>query len=104
MKWKQDARELVESIPVHDIIRNMIIIWAEKVARKNKSDAVTMKEMQQTRDDYFEWFGPEKIAKIQQARKQGQSDDDLDPQNALNKEPAGKIIIHRCKEYYEGNQ
>lgn len=88
MKWEEDARELVESIPVHDIIKNMIIVWAERTARKNKSDVVTMKEMQQTRDDYFEHFGPEKIAKIQSARAEGQSDDDLDPQTALNKDPA----------------
>lgn len=88
MKWEEDARELVESIPVHDIIKKMIILWAEKVARKNKSDMVTMKEMQQTRDDYFEWFGPEKIAKIQKTRESGKSDRDIDILASLNKDPA----------------
>ncbi|MBW1823751.1 MAG: 4Fe-4S binding protein [Deltaproteobacteria bacterium] len=101
MKWEKDARELVESIPVHDIIKNLIIIWAEKVARKNKRDAVSMKEMQQTRDDYFEWFGPEKIAKIQQAREGGRSDDDLDPQTALNKAPA-LYTIELCHSRFFG--
>ncbi len=88
MKWEEDARVLVDAIPVHDIIKNMIIVWAERTARKNKSDMVTMKEMQQTRDDYFEHFGPEKIAKIQKVRDEGSSDDDIDPQTALNKDPA----------------
>ena len=78
MKWEEDAREVVDSIPVHDIIKNLIIIWAEKVARKNKRDAVTVEDMAQTRDDYFEFFGPEKIAKIQQAREQGKSDEDIE--------------------------
>ncbi len=88
MKWEEDAREIVESIPIHDIIRNMIIIWAEKLARKNKSDVVTMKEMQQTRDDYFEHFGAKKMEKIQKARDSGKSDRDIDIQTGLNKDPA----------------
>jgi len=101
MKWEKDAREIVEGIPIHDIIRNLIKIWAEKLARKNKSDVVTMKEMQQTRDDYFEWFGPEKIAKIQQAREQGQSDDAVDPQTTLNKDPA-LYTIELCHSRFFG--
>ncbi|MCX5896465.1 MAG: 4Fe-4S binding protein [Proteobacteria bacterium] len=88
MKWEEDARQVVDSIPVHDIIKNMIILWAERHARKNKRDAVTAEDMMQTRDDYFEWFGEAKIAKIQQARDSGQSDTDLDPEISLNKDPA----------------
>ena len=43
MKWEEkDAREIVNAIPVHDIIKNLIIIWAEKLARKNNRDMVTM--------------------------------------------------------------
>ena len=53
MKWEEDARQVVDAIPIHDIIKNMIILWAEKVARKNKRSAVTMEDMTQTRDDYF---------------------------------------------------
>jgi Pyruvate/2-oxoacid:ferredoxin oxidoreductase delta subunit len=101
MQWEKDARETVNSIPVHDIIRNLIILWAEKLARKNKSETVTMKEMLQTRDDYFEWFGPEKIAKIQQTREQGQSDSDIDPEVALNKDPA-LYTIELCHSRFFG--
>jgi len=101
MRWEKDARELVDAIPIHDIIKNMIIIWAEKIARKNKRDAVTMEDMAQTRDDYFSWFGPGKIAKIQQAREQGKSDDSLDPQTALNKDPA-LYTIELCHSRFFG--
>jgi hypothetical protein len=59
MKWKQDARQVIDSIPIHDVIKNMIILWAERTARKNKSNVVTIKEIQQTRDDYFEHSGAE---------------------------------------------
>ena len=70
MKWEEDARQVVDAIPVHDIIKNMIILWAERCARKDKRDIVTPEDMIKTRDDYFEWFGEAKIAKIQQARDQ----------------------------------
>jgi len=79
---------MVDAIPVHEIIKNMIILWAERCARKDKRDTVTPQDMIKTRDDYFEWFGEDKIAKIQQARDSGQSDTDLDPEIALNKDPA----------------
>ena len=88
MKWEEDARQVVDAIPVHDIIKNMIILWAERCARKDKRDVVTPEDMIKTRDDYFEWFGEAKIAKIQQARDSGQSDTDLDPEITLNKDPA----------------
>ena len=88
MKWEEDARQVVDAIPVHDIIKNMIILWAERCARKDKRDTVTPQDMIKTRDDYFEWFGEAKIAKIQQARDSGQTDTDLDPEIALNKDPA----------------
>lgn len=101
MKWEEDARQLVDAIPIHDIIKNLIIVWAEKVARKNKRDAVTMEDMTQTRDDYFAHFGPEKIAKIQQAREEGKSDDTLDPQTALNKDPA-LYTIELCHSRFFG--
>ena len=101
MKWDDDAREIVNAIPVHDIIKNLIIVWAEKLARKNKRDTVTLEDMTQTRDDYFEHFGPEKIAKIQQAREQGQSDEDLDPEIALNKDPA-LYTIELCHSRFFG--
>jgi hypothetical protein len=81
MQWEDDARQVVDAIPVHDIIKNMIILWA-------KRSVVTPEDMIKTRDDYFEWFGEAKIAKIQAARDNNQSDTDLDPEIALNKDPA----------------
>ena len=101
MKWEQDAREVVDAIPIHDIIKNMIIIWAERTARQNNSDVVTMKEMNQTRDEYFEHFGPEKIAKIQKVRESGQSDEDIDIEVGLNKDPA-LYTIELCHSRFFG--
>ncbi len=101
MKWEQDARDIVDSIPIHDIIKNLIIIWAEKLARQNNSEMVTMKEMMQTRDDYFEHFGPEKIAKIQATREEGKSDTELDPEIGLNKDPA-LYTIELCHSRFFG--
>lgn len=101
MKWEKDAREVVDAIPIHDIIKNLIILWAERHARKSNSAVVTMKEMMQTRDDYFEHFGADKIAKIQQSREQGKSDEDLDPESALNKDPA-LYTIELCHSRFFG--
>lgn len=36
MHWEDDARLVVDAIPVHDIIKNMIILWAERCARGEK--------------------------------------------------------------------
>jgi hypothetical protein len=101
MKWEEDARQVVEAIPIHDIIKNLIIIWAEKLARKNNRSAVSMEDMTQTRDDYFEHFGAEKIAKIQASREEGKSDADLDPEIGLNKDPA-LYTIELCHSRFFG--
>ena len=101
MKWEEDARQVVDAIPIHDIVKNMIILWAEKVARQNKRSAVTMEDMTRTRDDYFEWFGAEKIAKIQASREEGKSDTDLDPEIGLNKDPS-LYTIELCHSRFFG--
>jgi dissimilatory sulfite reductase (desulfoviridin) alpha/beta subunit len=101
MKWEDDARQVVDSIPIHDVIKNMIIVWAERIARKNKSDVVTMKEIMQTRDDYFEHFGAEKMEKIQKVRESGKSDTDIDIQVGLNKDPA-LYTIELCHSRFFG--
>jgi Pyruvate/2-oxoacid:ferredoxin oxidoreductase delta subunit len=88
MKWEEDARQVVDGIPIHDVIKKMLIIWAERWARKNNSDVVTMKEVGQTRDDYFEHFGQEKMDRIQKLRDSGKSDRDIDVEAELNKDPA----------------
>ena len=64
MKWEKEAREVVDAIPIHDIIKNLVILYAEKLARKNKSKVVGMKEVTQTRDDYFEFLGQETMERI----------------------------------------
>jgi len=101
MKWEDDARQVVDSIPIHDVIKNMIIVWAERIARKNKSDVVTMREIMQTRDDYFEHFGAEKMEKIQKVRESGKSDTDIDIQVGLNKDPA-LYTIELCHSRFFG--
>ena len=85
MKWEKDAREVVDAIPVHEIIKNMVILWAEKLARKKNSDTVTMEEVQQTRDDYFAFLGPETMERIQKMRDEGMSDEQIDPMIELNR-------------------
>ena len=57
MKWDKEAKEVVDSIPMPEIMKNMTILYAEKLARKNKKAEVSMEEVVQTRDDYFELFG-----------------------------------------------
>jgi hypothetical protein len=57
MEWEKDAKEVVDSIPVPEIMKNMTILYAEKLARKNKQDKVTMAEIIQTRNDYFDLMG-----------------------------------------------
>jgi hypothetical protein len=87
MKWEKDAKEVVDAIPVHEVIKNMVILWAEKLARKKKSKTVTMKEVEQTRDDYFEFLGQETMDRIQKMREEGKSDEQIDPMIELNKGP-----------------
>ena len=101
MKWEEDAKQVIDSIPIHDVIKNMIIVWAERIARKNKSDVVTMREVMQTRDDYFSHFGPEKMEKIQKVRDSGKSDTDIDIQIGLNKDPA-LYTIELCHSRFFG--
>jgi len=45
MEWEKEARELTDAIPVHDIIKGMVILYAEKMARKNKSKVVDLKRV-----------------------------------------------------------
>jgi dissimilatory sulfite reductase (desulfoviridin) alpha/beta subunit len=87
MKWEKDAREVVDSIPVPDIMRNMTILYAEKLARKSKKKRVTMDEVVQTRDAYFNQFGQMITKRMKEVRKKGISDDSIDPQSELNKGP-----------------
>ncbi|KPJ56482.1 MAG: hypothetical protein AMJ42_05255, partial [Deltaproteobacteria bacterium DG_8] len=85
MEWEKDAREVVQGIPIPEIMRNMTILYAEKLARKNKKDKVSMEEVVQTRDDYFELFGDTLMKRIQEIREKGISDDAIDPVIPLNK-------------------
>jgi len=101
MEWEKEAREVVDAIPVHDIIKNMVILYAEKMARKNKSKVVSLKEVVETRDVYFEMFGQDKVEKIQKAREQGKTDEAIDPQIELNKGPA-LYTIELCHSRFFG--
>lgn len=55
VKWGKEAREGVDAIPAHEITKNMVIIWAEKLARKKNSGLVTRKEVEQTRTILSLW-------------------------------------------------
>ena len=87
MEWEKDAKEVVDSIPVPEIMKNMTILYAEKLARKNKQDKVTMAEIIQTRNDYFDLMGETLTKRLKEVREKGVSDDAIDPQHELNKGP-----------------
>jgi hypothetical protein len=55
VKWEKEALEGVDAIPAHEITKNMVIIWAEKLARKKNSGMVTRKEVEQTRTILSLW-------------------------------------------------
>lgn len=85
MNWDKEAKEVVDGIPMPEIMKNMTILYSEKLARKNKKESVSMEEVVQTRDDYFGLFGDTLIKRLQENREKGLSDDDVDPQITLNK-------------------
>jgi len=87
MEWEKDAKEVVDNIPVPEIMKNMTILYAEKLARKEKKGKVSMTEVIQTRNDYFELFGETLSKRLKEIREKGISDDTIDPQTELNKGP-----------------
>lgn len=101
MEWDKEARQMVDAIPVHEIIKNMVIIYAEKVARKNRHKIVEVGDVIETRDAYFEMFGPEKIKKIQKIREEGKTDEAIDPMIELNRGPA-LYTIELCHSRFFG--
>jgi len=87
MKWEKDAKEMVELIPVPGIVKDMVKLYAEKLARKAKSDTVTMKELQETREAYMELLGKGISERISKTQEEGISEKSIDPQEELNKGP-----------------
>jgi len=85
VEWEKDAKEVVDNIPTPEIMKNMTILYAEKLARKNKKKKVSMDEVVQTRDDYFDLFGETLTKRIQKIREEGVSEDTIDPVITLNK-------------------
>jgi anaerobic sulfite reductase subunit C len=87
MEWEEDARQVVEGIPVPETMKNMTILHAEKLARKKKKKKVSMDEVTQTRNDYFELFGETLTKRRRELREKGVSQESIDPLNELNKGP-----------------
>jgi dissimilatory sulfite reductase (desulfoviridin) alpha/beta subunit len=87
MKWNKEAQEVVDAIPMPEIMKNMTILYAEKLARKNKKAEVSMDEVTQTRDDYFELFGDTLMKRLKEVREKGVTDDAIDPVIPLNQGP-----------------
>jgi dissimilatory sulfite reductase (desulfoviridin) alpha/beta subunit len=87
MDWNKEAKEVVDGIPMPEIMKNMTILYAEKLARKSNKTEVSMEEVMQTRDDYFELFGDTLIKRLQENRDKGLSDDAVDPEIGLNQGP-----------------
>ena len=85
MEWEKDAQEVVDGIPIPEVMKNMTILYAEKLARKNKKKKVSMEEVAQTRDDYFELFGKTLTERLRKIREEGISEDSIDPVITLNK-------------------
>ncbi len=101
MEWQKEAQEVVDAIPVPESIRNYVVLWAEKLARKNKATTVGIKEITQTRDDYFEFLGQEQMEKIQKVREEGRSDEEIDPMIELNKGPL-LYTVDLCHDRFVG--
>ena len=87
MEWDKEAKEVVQGIPMPEIMKNLTILYAEKLARKNKKGKVSMEEVVQTRDDYFELFGETLMKRLKKVREEGTSDDAIDPEIPLNQGP-----------------
>ncbi len=87
MKWNKEAQEVVDAIPLPEIMKNMTILYAEKLARKNKKAEVSMDEVAQTRDDYFELFGDTLMKRLKEVREKGVTDEAIDPVIPLNQGP-----------------
>lgn len=83
MEWEKDAEEAMQGIPLSAMIKNMRILYAEKIARKNKKSKVTMEEVIKTRDDYLAISSK----RLQEARKKNPPKYSSDPQDELNKGP-----------------
>ena len=90
MKWNQDARDIVDAIPMPDIMKKMSTLYSEKLARKANKDVVTMDEVTQTREDYFELFGDTLMKRLRENREKGLTDDAVDPEIPLNQ---GNILF-----------
>ncbi len=101
MKWAEDAQEAINVIPVPEIIKDMTTLYAEKIARADGADTVTMDHMNRTRDDYFEMLGDSYKERISCARCDGKSDDDVDPEIELNKGPS-LFRVELCHQRFFG--
>jgi hypothetical protein len=78
MKWEKEALEGVDAIPAHEITKNMVIIWAAKLARRKNCGMVTRKEVEQTRTILSLW-----------ARKQWKNEQ-------YDKDEGGKFPLDSC--------
>jgi dissimilatory sulfite reductase (desulfoviridin) alpha/beta subunit len=83
MDWEKDAKEAMQRLPMAEMMKNMRILYAEKIARKNKKSKVTMEEVTQTRDDYLAISNK----KLQEARQKNPPNFSIDSQDELNKGP-----------------
>ena len=87
MEWDKDAKEIVDSIPVPEMIKNMTILYSEKLARGKGKKKVSMEEVVKTRDDYFDFFGTTLTKRLQENREKGISEESIDPEKELNQGP-----------------
>lgn len=101
MDWEPQAKEVVNMIPVPEIIKNMTILYAEKLARAKKRSKVTMEDVDKTRDDYFEMLGDSFKERICCVRTEGKKDDDIDPELELNK-GAALYRVELCHQRFFG--
>ncbi len=53
MQWDNDAIEAFVKMPISDGLKDTCKIYCEKIARRNKSDRVTMKEINQMKPVYY---------------------------------------------------
>ena len=53
MQWDKDAIEAFVKMPIADGLKETCKIYCEKIARRNKSDRVTMKEIKEMKPVYY---------------------------------------------------
>src|SRR3972149_4959373 len=76
MEWDSKAVDAFINMPLSGLAKSMAKVFAEKKARKNKSNQVTMKEIEATKKVYFESV-PEDVRRKEWEKRVKEGETDL---------------------------